>query len=233
MTVTTIPSELNRMLSKRILFETAVISIITLMGMWFFPPEKIIFALLPVAYLLIERRMRQRSWGNLGFSVRTFWADLRANWVLFIVLGFVMQPVIALWAKANFPEFLAHVQARLPFESGIGWLTLLPLLAISLVGEEMTYRTLIQGRLAPFIGIPAAVATASVLFGLAHIAPGAGLVVLMDHFTTPWMLVLRFLITPPLAYTASRKQNIVPGIIVHAIANGVDVIMGFLYIMNM
>jgi uncharacterized protein len=75
---------------------------------------------------------------------------------------------------------VAHVQARLPFESGIGWLTLLPLLAISLVGEEMTYRTLIQGRLAPFIGIPAAVGVASILFGLAHIAPGPGLVVLMD-----------------------------------------------------
>lgn len=170
----------QRMQSKRILFETAGITAITLLGMWFFPPTKILFALLPVVYLLIERRMRQRSWGDLGFSVRTFWTDLRANWVLFILTGFVMQPAIALWAKANFPEFLAHVQARLPFESGIGWLTLLPLLAVSLVGEEMTYRTLIQGRLAPFIGIPAAVAAASILFGLAHIAPGAGLVVLMD-----------------------------------------------------
>jgi membrane protease YdiL (CAAX protease family) len=54
------------------------------------------------------------------------------------------------------------------------------LLAISLVGEEMTYRTLIQGRLTPFIGIPAAVGVASILFGLAHIAPGPGLVVLVD-----------------------------------------------------
>jgi membrane protease YdiL (CAAX protease family) len=170
----------QRMQSKRILYETAGITALTLMGMWFFPPAKILFALLPVVYLLIERRLRQRSWGELGFRVRTFWADLRDNWLLFIVSGFVMQPTIALWAKANYPEYLAHVQARLPFESGIGWLTLLPLLAISLVGEEMTYRTLIQGRLAPLIGIPAAVVTASILFGLAHIAPGAGLVVLMD-----------------------------------------------------
>jgi hypothetical protein len=36
-----------------------------------------------------------------------------------------------------------------------------------------------------------------------------------------------------MAYTAYRKQNIVPGIVVHAIANSVDVVMGFLYIMNM
>lgn len=174
------PTIKHPILSKRILFETIAITAITLLGMWFIPPAKTLFALLPVAYLLIERHLRKRAWGDLGFRVRTFWADLRANWVLFILLAFVMQPAALLWAKANFPEFLAHVQARLPFESGIGWLTLLPLLAISLLGEEMTYRTLIQGRLAPFIGIPAAVATASILFGLAHIAPGPGLVVLVD-----------------------------------------------------
>jgi membrane protease YdiL (CAAX protease family) len=148
--------------------------------MWFIPAAKTLFALIPVAYLLIERRLRQRTWAELGFSVRTFWPDLRANWILFVLLGFVMQPAAVLWAKAYFPEFLAHVQARLPFESGIGWGVLLPMLAISLIGEEMTYRTLIQGRLALFIGAPAAVGVASLLFGLAHIAPGAGLVVLVD-----------------------------------------------------
>ncbi len=57
---------------------------------------------------------------------------------------------------------------------------LLPLLAVSLLGEEMTYRTLIQGRLTPFIGIPAAIGVASLLFGLAHFAPGPGLVVSVD-----------------------------------------------------
>jgi membrane protease YdiL (CAAX protease family) len=170
----------NRMPSKPIWIETIFITAITLSGMWFVPSAKVLFALLPVAYLLIERRMRQRSWGELGFKTRTFWADLQANWGLFILMGFVMQPAIVFWARTYFPEYLAHVQARLPFESGIGWLTLLPLLAVSLVGEEMTYRTLIQGRLAPFIGIPAAVGVASILFGLAHIAPGPGLVVLMD-----------------------------------------------------
>jgi membrane protease YdiL (CAAX protease family) len=168
------------MKSKSVLLETILVTAVTLLGMWFLPAAKTLFALIPVAYLLIERRLRKRTWADLGFSIRTFWADLRANWILFALVGFVIQPVTALWAKAYFPEFLAHVQARLPFESGIGWGVLLPLLAISLIGEEMTYRTLIQGRLAPFIGIPAAVGVGSVLFGLAHYAPGAGIVVAVD-----------------------------------------------------
>lgn len=168
------------MKNKRILFETILVTAITLLGMWFIPAAKTLFALLPVAYLLVERRLRQRTWGELGFNVRTFWADLRANWLLFILLGFVIQPLVALWARTYFPAFLAHVQARLPFESGISWGVLLPLLAFSLMGEEMTYRMLIQGRLAPFLGVPAAIGVASLLFGLAHFASGLIVVVLTD-----------------------------------------------------
>lgn len=168
------------MKNNRVLYETILVTAITLLGMLLIPAAKTVFALLPVAYLLIERHLRKRAWGELGFNLRTFWPDLRANWILFILLAFVIQPLVMLWAKAFFPAFLAHVQARLPFESGISWGLLLPMLAISLIGEEMTYRTLIQGRLTPFIGIPAAVGVASLLFGLAHFAPGPGLIVLTD-----------------------------------------------------
>ena len=94
--------------------------------------------------------------------------------------GFVIQSGVVLWAKACFPAYLVHIQARLPFETGIGWGVLLPLLAFSLLGEELTFRTLIQGRLAPFIGTPAAIGTASLLFGVAHFVPGPMLVVLTD-----------------------------------------------------
>jgi uncharacterized protein len=166
--------------TNRILFETILITAVTLIGMWFLPAAKTVFAIIPVAYLLMERRLRKRTWSDLGFKISTFWSDLRANWIVFIVAGFVMQPATALWAKAYFPEYLMHVQARLPFESGIGWGVLLPMLAVSLIGEEMTYRTMIQGRLAPFIGVPAAIGVGSVLFGLAHYAPGPALIVALD-----------------------------------------------------
>ncbi len=168
------------MKTKSILLETVLVTAITLLGMWFIPAAKTLFALIPVVYLLVERRLRKRAWGDLGFRLNTFWADLRANWILFILLAFVMQPATALWAKTYFPEYLAHVQARLPFGQGIGWGMLLPLLAFSLLGEEMTYRTLIQGRLAAFLGAPAAIGVASLLFGLAHFAPGPVMVVAVD-----------------------------------------------------
>ncbi len=168
------------MKTRSILLETILVTAITLLGMWLLPAAKTLFALIPVVYLLIERRVRKRTWRDLGFKRSTFWADLRANWVLFVLMGFVIQPVTALFARAYFPDFLAHVQARLPFDAGMSWGMLLPLLAVSLLGEEMTYRTLIQGRLALFVGVPAAIGIASLLFGLAHFAPGPAFIVAAD-----------------------------------------------------
>ena len=168
------------MKNNRILFETISVTFITVSGMLLLPQAKTLFALIPVAYLLIERRIRKRTWSDLGFRIKTFGADLRENWILFLLLGFVIQPATAVWAKNYFPEYLIHVQERLPFENGIGWTILIPLLATSLLGEEMTYRTLIQGRLTPFIGPVAAIGISSLLFGMAHFAPGPRLVVLID-----------------------------------------------------
>jgi membrane protease YdiL (CAAX protease family) len=84
--------------------------------------------------------------------------------------------------------------------------------------EEMYFRGYLLPRLA-HLGLWAVVINAF-LFAL-------------YHFTTPWGLAFRFLISLPLAYSAYRKQNLLPAIIVHFIANSVDVVMGFVYILNM
>lgn len=174
------PQEISTLKQNRLMTETMLIAFVSLMGMWFVPTMKTLFALIPVIYLIIERRLRQRAWYELGFSIHTFWGDLKTNWVLFILLGFIIQPGIVLWAKTGFPEYLAHIQMRLPFESGVQWGVLLPLLAFSLLGEEMTYRSFLQGRLSAALGIPAAITASSILFGLAHFAPGNPLAVITD-----------------------------------------------------
>lgn len=57
------------MKTKRILLETILITAITLLGMLLIPSAKTFFALIPVVYLLIERRLRHRDWGDLGFRI--------------------------------------------------------------------------------------------------------------------------------------------------------------------
>lgn len=168
------------MKTKSILLEILIITTMTLLGMWFLPAYKTIFALLPLVYLLIERRLRHRTWNELGFKFYSSWTDLRANWIWFVLVGLISQPAVALLTKFFYPEFLEHVKARLPFGDGMGWTLILLLLAITLVLEELTYRTLIQGRLTPYVGAPLAIVIASILFGFAHYAPGSFWIVFLD-----------------------------------------------------
>ena len=168
------------MKTKSVLLETVVITVVTLLGMWFLPAYKTIFALIPLVYLLVERLIRKRSWADLGFKFRTFGTDLRANWFWFVLVGLISQPAVTLLTKFFFPAFLEHVIARLPFGDGMGWTMILPMMAVSLVLEELTYRTLIQGRLTPFVGAPLAIVIASILFGFAHYAPGPFWIVFLD-----------------------------------------------------
>jgi membrane protease YdiL (CAAX protease family) len=198
--------------TTRILIETILIISVSLLGIWFLSSAKTLFALIPVTYLLIERHLRKRTWLELGITIRTFWGDLKANWGIFILLGFVIQPAIVIWAKSNFPAYLAHVQARLPFGDGIDWGILLLLLAFSLIGEEITYRSLLQGRLAAFIGSPAAIGIASLVFGLAHFSPGPAMVVWMDISTITLAAVLYGLMF-------ARRKNLWPVWLAHLLGD--------------
>jgi membrane protease YdiL (CAAX protease family) len=169
------------MKDHRVLLETIIVTIVSLGGILLLPQFKLIFVLLPIAYLLIERRIRNRTWADLGFKFNTFWADLRANWFWFVLVGVISQPAWFLIERAIDPEIIDHIVARLPFPPTAGGLLVYAIpLAIVLIGEEMTHRTLIQGRLTPFIGIPAAIAIASLVFGISHYSPGPFAIVAVD-----------------------------------------------------
>jgi membrane protease YdiL (CAAX protease family) len=169
------------MKDNRVLFETIIVAFISLGGILLLPQLKLIFSLLPIAYVLIERKIRQRTWADLGFKFNTFWADLRANWFWFVLAGIVSQPVWFLIERAVAPEIVDHIIERLPFPPTAGGLFVYAIpLAIALIGEELTHRTLIQGRLTPLIGTTAAIIVASLVFGISHYSPGQCTVVTLD-----------------------------------------------------
>lgn len=63
------------MKNNRVLLETILITAITLLGMWFVPAAKTLFVLIPVAYLLIERRLRHQDWGGFARQLAVVHAD--------------------------------------------------------------------------------------------------------------------------------------------------------------
>lgn len=169
------------MKDNRVLLETIIVTTVSLGGILLLPQLKLIFVLIPIVYLLVERRQRHRSWADLGFNLNTFWVDLQANWFWFVLVGIISQPVWLLIERMIAPKVVDHVIERLPFPATASGLLVYAIpLAIVLIGEELTHRTLIQGRLTPFIGPAAAITVASLVFGISHYSPGPFAIVAVD-----------------------------------------------------
>ena len=74
-------------IDRRLLYETSAVLAIMLMPVILWPQTKTLTALFVLAYLLTERRLRQRSWAEIGFKFKSFKQDLKANWILVILVG--------------------------------------------------------------------------------------------------------------------------------------------------
>ena len=95
-------------------------------------------------------------------------------------------------------------------------------LVVLVIGISITEETYFRGYLLPRLsrlGIWS-VAINSVLFSL-------------YHFTTPWALVQRAVMTLPMAYSAYHRRNLAPAMIVHGIANLIIALPGIQYLLMM
>jgi membrane protease YdiL (CAAX protease family) len=144
------------------------------------PGLKLIGILIPVIYLIAERHLRQRTWSEIGFNVRSIPAGVWKNigWILLVGLG--IQAFVAFGSYLFLPEYARHIIARIPFETGTFSAGLIIALGISTLGEEIIYRALFQDRIAAFLPSAAAILLSSLVFALMHYVPGPALIVAAD-----------------------------------------------------
>lgn len=165
---------------RRTLYETTLIMIVTVALIILLPALSTIIYFLPIGYLLIEWKVRHRSWSELGIK-RGFLKDLRANWHLFVIVVVILQIVVAVLLKAFWPALLDQISGRissLPTNGAIVGTVILIIIG-SLI-EELTFRSFFQERLGWFIGQWPSILLVSILFGLAHITNGNFLLVGAD-----------------------------------------------------
>ncbi|MEZ4863480.1 MAG: type II CAAX endopeptidase family protein [Caldilineaceae bacterium] len=167
---------------------------------------------------IIRYRQPLNEWQILLWTAITFGAVL----VLFVVAGPItgyLEAIAVAWLPAWFVMDTGVADGS--FQTSTLLVVNISSIFVFVIGvaivEELYFRGFLLPRLAYLGGW--AVLINSLLFAL-------------YHFTTPWQLVTRVLITLPLAYVAYRKQNLIPSMLVHALANSVDVIMGFAYILS-
>jgi membrane protease YdiL (CAAX protease family) len=143
-----------------------------------------------IVYALSGPRQHRRPWSELGLK-RGFVRDFRRVWYYFAIDALLFQilpPTLGIaLVFGYYPELLNHITGRISVNFGSleGVTVVGGLLAAALVLtllEEVVFRVTIQERLSWFIGTPAAILLASVIFGLIHAigATGSFQVVLTD-----------------------------------------------------
>lgn len=165
--------------SRQILYETLGVLVLTIV-VAFLTPLKGIAVFLPVLYLLVEARLRHRSWEDLGFKPREFLQAIQTNWLWILLVGVVIQIAVIVVTRLYYPAFLEHVRGRVPLLDNLQLLMIVGALLFSTFIEELSFRALIQERLGWFIGIPTATLFAALVFGLMHVSDGAPFVVALD-----------------------------------------------------
>ncbi len=135
-----------------------------------------------VSYAVGGPRRHGHPWREIGIKFG-FVDDLKSVWYLVALVAIVLQvlPVTVVVASLfGFgQELVDHIAGRLPVDvaSGTGLAAIAGLLAVALVltlVEELVYRVTIQEGLSWFIGTPAAIVVAAVIFGLAHAVGTSG-----------------------------------------------------------
>ena len=182
------------------------------------PSLKIFGILIPVAYLIIERHLRHRTWAEIGFNLRGTPTGLSQNMGWILLVGVVIQVVAAVISYYFLPEYFQHILSRLPLDVSAVNVGMIIALGISTFGEEILYRGLFQARLGKFLPAGAAIALSSTIFALMHYAPGAALIVSIDLIS----VVIDSLIFGIIFHSS---RNIIVAWIAHFLADIVGVLL--------
>ncbi|MFW2488028.1 lysostaphin resistance A-like protein [Clostridium chromiireducens] len=171
----------KQQVDKRLLAETLTAIIITVLLFLIFNNLKAIIPVIPIIYLLIEKRIRHRSWADIGFNIKTVLVDIRTNWHWITLVG-VISPLLTFYiGKYCIPGYIDHVKSRLPMDVKV----IIPAIITITIGtflEEIIFRGFIQGRLQWFIEPVKAIIISSLLFAFMHYSDGSIAIVIFDMF---------------------------------------------------
>jgi membrane protease YdiL (CAAX protease family) len=181
MTTNTAPKTVGP--SRRALYAALALVLLSMIPGIFVPAAKPLAYIVPLVYILVERKRVGRSWEEIGIKVGSFRKDFLDNWPLFLLVAVFIQLAIVLVARAFWPDLLAHIRERVPFlsPSSLGAL-ILTVIVIAFI-EELIYRGLLQQRLNWYLNGCLAVVIASVVFGVQHFTPGKPAIVAADIAT--------------------------------------------------
>lgn len=194
---------------KRPFQEMIILVIFMLILAFFFPQFKETLGLFPIAYYLVELRVRGKNRQDPGFKNPL--PDLKKNWHWIVLVGIVLQIFYVLIYRNYFPDMFNHLSERVSFIQTFDVNLILKLVVLAL-GEEIAFRGLVQGRLQWAMKPSYAILVTSVIFAIMHISSGTIEIVALD-------LTSIFIDSIVFGIIFYKTRNIYASTIAHALAN--------------
>lgn len=210
----------NKHSDKAILIETLMVISITILLFIIFPAFNSYTPLIAAVYLLAEKRIRNRTWSEIGFKPQNTLSDLKKNWY-FILLAGTLAPIFSfLGGKYFVPGFIEHVKARLSLNID----QIVPTIIVIAIGtflEELIFRGFLQGRLECFITPFKSILISASLFAFMHFSNGTISIVAWDLFGI-------FLDSILYGIIFAKTHNIITSWIAHFLADLVGLLCLFM-----
>ena len=163
-----------------------------------------------VAALIL--RVRGASWKSLGFQDEAPWTGLRLAGLTWVI---IVPPLLTLAAFLDhFVKPYSHPVVDFLQADRTVWavgLVIVTAVVAAPIAEEFFFRRVLQGWLETRLGDWAVVVSA-VCFGMAHLGHGLG-----------WIPLIGFGLAA--GYLARRRGTILPSIVLHALFNGLSVML--------
>jgi uncharacterized protein len=147
--------------------------------------------IMAIVYVLHGPLQHHRAWSDLGIK-SGFVKDFKKVWYYFAIDAVLFQllpPMLGVaYLFGYYPQLLQHITGRVVVDFGgalalnATLVSILALLAVLTFMEEIVFRVTIQQRLSWFIGTPAAIVIAALIFGLVHAVgtPGSLPIIALD-----------------------------------------------------
>ena len=210
--------------TKRENIELYIIIGLMIVSVLFIPELKEIMAIAPIAYFLVERKLRNRTKEEIGFRTAQFSEKIKESWMLILFVGVAMQLLYLFSYQNLFPQVLEHVLGRIPLDFS----DLNPLLFLSIAllafGEEIVFRGLIQARLSKLMPVWGAILVTSLLFAVMHISSGETSVVVID-------LLSVFIDSVLFGIIFAKTRSIYIATLAHILANTVALLSIYIFVL--
>jgi len=173
--------------NSKILLELIFVMGISVFLFSFIPSLVWLYEILSLSYLLIERRIRHRSFESLGLKYHGIIADLKANLPIIVLVAVGIQLVVIigsywLWSPLffRFKDRVAYLQTH--FSSFAPSILFLNFIGVATLVEELIFRGFVQERVSWFYNDSIAIIMGALLMTLFHFSPGELSVIMADLF---------------------------------------------------